>query len=64
VSATTTERHETGWLDDTPAEDNVIRQIVRNQGDLSIEQARASGGRAAEARGPSPSRATTAVPAS
>jgi hypothetical protein len=36
MSATTTERLETGWLDDTPIEDNVIRQFVRNQGDLTL----------------------------
>ena len=51
MSATTTERLESGWLDDTAVEDNLIRQFVRNQGDLSIEQALASGGRAAEAPG-------------
>ena len=51
MSALTTERLETGWLDDTPIEDSVIRQFVRNQGDLCIVQALASGGRVAEAPG-------------
>jgi hypothetical protein len=51
VAALTNERVETGWLDDTPVDDNVIRQFVRNQGDLSILQAEASGGRVAEAPG-------------
>jgi hypothetical protein len=42
---------ETGWLDDTPVEDNVIRQFVRNQADLDAVQAVAAGGRIAEAPG-------------
>jgi hypothetical protein len=51
MTAATAERVETGWLDDTPVEDNVVRQFVRNQGDLSALQARACGGRWAEAPG-------------
>jgi hypothetical protein len=42
---------ETGWLDDTPVEDNLIRRFVRNQADLGATLAVASGGRAAEAHG-------------
>jgi hypothetical protein len=51
MTAATMERVETGWLDDTPIEDNLLRRFVRNQGDLSILQALAAGGRAAEAHG-------------
>ncbi len=42
---------ESGWLDDTPVDDNLLRQFVRNQADLSTVQAVASGGRVAEATG-------------
>lgn len=42
---------ETGWLDDTPIEDSVLRQFIRNQADLGTAIALASGGRAAEATG-------------
>jgi hypothetical protein len=42
---------ETGWLDDTPVEDNLIRRFVRNQADLDALHATAGGGRAAEAPG-------------
>lgn len=42
---------ETGWLDDTPIEDSVSRQFLRNQSDLNTTIALASGGRAAEATG-------------
>ncbi len=36
---------ETGWLADTPVDDNVVRQFVCNQGELNAVIARASGGR-------------------
>ncbi|MFL6204080.1 MAG: hypothetical protein ACJ739_01895 [Acidimicrobiales bacterium] len=51
MRSSTLERVETGWLDDTPFDDNVIRQFVRNQGDLCVVQAQASGGRGGEAPG-------------
>ena len=51
MGAITAERLETGWLHDTPVEDNLFRQFVRNQGDLCTIQAHASGGRSAEAPG-------------
>ena len=51
MDTVTADRLETGWLDDTPVEDNVVRQFVRNQGDLSLVQAVASGGRVAKAPG-------------
>jgi hypothetical protein len=51
VSAIPTRPLETGWLDDTPVEDNLIRQFVRNQADFDATQATAAGGRVAEAPG-------------
>ena len=39
---------ETGWLDDTPVEDSILRRFTRNQADLGSAIALASGGRAAE----------------
>lgn len=36
---------ETGWLADTPVDDNVVRQFVCNQGELNAAIAQASGGR-------------------
>ncbi|MEX2293575.1 MAG: hypothetical protein WD691_07270 [Acidimicrobiales bacterium] len=50
--ATTTARPlETGWLDDSPIEDSVLRQFIRNQSDLGATLALASGGRTAETHG-------------
>lgn len=49
---TTIERPmETGWLDDTPVEDNLLRRFLRNQADMGATTAVAAGGRAAEAHG-------------
>ncbi|HEX4866014.1 MAG TPA: hypothetical protein VFV32_00150 [Acidimicrobiales bacterium] len=42
---------ETGWLDSTPVEDNLLRRFLRNQADLGAAVAVASGGRAAEVAG-------------
>ncbi len=42
---------ESGWLADTPVEDNLFRAFVRNQGDLGAIQAVASGGRATAGEG-------------
>lgn len=42
---------ESGWLDDTPIDDNLLRRFVRNQADLGASLALASGGRAAETAG-------------
>ena len=36
---------ETGWLEDTPIDDNLIRRFLANQSDANDEIARASGGR-------------------
>lgn len=51
MAATATTQLETGWLDTTPIDDNVVRRFVRNQGDLGATIALASGGRAADGPG-------------
>ena len=51
MTAVTMRPLETGWLDDTPVEDNLIRRFVRNQADFDAAQATAAGGRIAEAPG-------------
>lgn len=51
MAAVTERPLETGWLDDTPVEDNLIRQFVRNQADFDAMHATSAGGRIAEAPG-------------
>jgi hypothetical protein len=53
---------ETGWLDDTPAGDNLVRAFVHNQSTVNEVVARAAGGRCTRVPGAFLADAASAVP--